>query len=72
MTEGRVGSWIVDLSARTATEGELVVTVVSETDGTYSVHFFGNFPVKEQIQIGREALEVFDRAHLISRWQNTP
>lgn len=70
MTEVRVGSWIVDMAAGTATEGNLVVTIISESDGTFAVQLSGDVSREDRIRIGREALDVFERAPAVTLLRN--
>lgn len=68
MSEVRVGSWIVDLEARTVSEGDLVVSIIPEKDGTFSILYSGDVSLERQIEVRGEALEVFKRAKIVATW----
>ena len=62
MTQKHVGGWIVDPEKRTATAGDLVVTVVPQGGGTFCLSYSGDIAPGEQLRIAREVTRVFENA----------
>ena len=69
MDEVRIGSWILDIAAGTATEGDRIVTVIPESDGKFSIHFSDDPSLEDRHSLGREVLELFERAKTLSAWR---
>lgn len=68
MSEIRVGSWVVDLEARTVSEGNLVISIIPEKNGTFSTLYSGGVSLERQIEVRGEAIEVFKRAKIVATW----
>lgn len=69
MTEVRIGSWIIDLAAGTAIDGNLRITVAAEDDGSFTLRFYGDVPAEDRYRTAREALDVLERAQVLKMWQ---
>jgi hypothetical protein len=69
MDEVRIGSWILDIAAGAATEGDRIVTVFPESDGKFTIHFSGDPSLEDRRLLEREVLELFERAKAVSAWR---
>lgn len=69
MMRARIGPWTIDRAAGTASDGDVVVKVQVNDDGSYTLRYAGPVSFDEQIRVSRQASEAVQSCRGIRVWR---